>query len=109
MNSCIFKTKTARRNNGFIFYYSAPKMAWDWREYATAYGPFESEEEANEHLSTHHANPGGYNIIEVKNPEGMDDILKELIENARKEKEKKDKFSANFQMWIRYRHGWETW
>lgn len=37
----------------------APKIEWDWREHATCYGPFDSEEMANEHLRNNHANPGG--------------------------------------------------
>jgi len=42
--------------------WNAPKQAWDWRDFATAYGPFASEEEANEHLRENHANPGGAEI-----------------------------------------------
>lgn len=37
----------------------APKNAWDWREYATATGPFPTEEAAREYLCTHESNPGG--------------------------------------------------
>lgn len=36
---------------------------WDWREDATAYGPFGSEEEARQHLSDNHSNPGGSMLI----------------------------------------------
>ena len=39
-----------------------PVSAWDWREYATCYGPFEDQEEARQHLSDFHANPGGYSV-----------------------------------------------
>lgn len=39
--------------------WSCPVGAWDWREYARAYGPFTSEEKAFEHLRENHANPGG--------------------------------------------------
>ena len=39
---------------------SCPRDAWDWREYATAYGPFGSEDAALGHLSRNHANPGGF-------------------------------------------------
>lgn len=42
--------------------WSAPKQAWDWREFSTAYGPFGSEEEAYEHLRNSHANPGGHSV-----------------------------------------------
>lgn len=55
------------RDNGRWYYlledYSSPKMAWDWREYATCYGPFASEEAANKHLQDNHANPGGSSVI----------------------------------------------
>ncbi|HSR22743.1 MAG TPA: hypothetical protein VLW53_04280 [Candidatus Eisenbacteria bacterium] len=40
--------------------WDAPKGAFDWREYATAYGPFDTENEAAEHLDDNHANPGGW-------------------------------------------------
>jgi hypothetical protein len=38
--------------------WGSPKGGWDWREYATMYGPFPSEERADDHLRRHHANPG---------------------------------------------------
>jgi hypothetical protein len=39
---------------------SAPKSAWDWREFADAYGPFTSYPAAQKHLHQNHANPGGW-------------------------------------------------
>ncbi len=42
---------------------NAPKNAWDWREYATATGPFSTEQEAQDHLAKHESNPGGLSII----------------------------------------------
>ncbi len=39
-----------------------PRGAWDWREYATATGPFLTYEAAREHLSENHANPGGHSV-----------------------------------------------
>ena len=66
---------------------NAPKDAWDWREYADAYGPFATEEQANEHLFRNHANPGG-TITEML-PAGRteldlseDNTLRELIAAA---------------------------
>ena len=38
----------------------APQNAWDWREHAQAYGPFNTADAAVEHLRRNHANPGGY-------------------------------------------------
>ena len=69
--------------------YNAPKNAWDWREYATSYGPFVSEEAADEHLADNHANPGGSTTMRLE--EGVtelnlekDSVLKKLIESAPK-------------------------
>lgn len=62
--------------------WNAPKMAWDWREYATAYGPFASYEEADAHLTKNHPNPGGHMICDpVTEP---DRVLADLIKGARK-------------------------
>jgi len=40
--------------------WSCPVGAFDWREHATCYGPFHSEDDAIRHLSDNHANPGGW-------------------------------------------------
>jgi hypothetical protein len=68
--------------------YNAPKNAWDWREYAVAYGPFGTEDKAHDHLDNNHANPGGWNVKSL--PEGVseldiskDEILTRLIAEAR--------------------------
>lgn len=42
---------------------SSPKGAADWREHATAYGPFATEDAAFDHLAAWHANPGGSNTV----------------------------------------------
>lgn len=67
--------------------YDAPKNAWDWREYASAYGPFQSDEAAEKHLYDNHANPGGTSTSPL--PSGLDkldlskdDVLRRLIESA---------------------------
>jgi hypothetical protein len=61
----------------------APKMAWDWREYATAYGPFPSEDAANDHLARHHPNPGGYSVTQVADrTEPLDAVLTQCIAKA---------------------------
>jgi hypothetical protein len=44
---------------------SAPKNAWNWREYADCYGPFKSEDEAMKHLDDNHANPGSHSVVGV--------------------------------------------
>lgn len=48
--------------------WDCPVLARDWREYATCYGPFVSEDSAHEHLRKNHANPGGW--ISNRNKEG---------------------------------------
>lgn len=65
----------------------APKNSWDWREHASCYGPFESEEKADEHLRDNHANPGGCEVCEL--PPGIekldlskDEVLQRLINEA---------------------------
>jgi hypothetical protein len=62
--------------------WDAPKMAWDWYEYATAYGPFASQEKAREHLQRHHANPGGWGVCPFQEGFELKGTLKELIEKA---------------------------
>lgn len=68
--------------------YDAPKNAWDWRDHASAYGPFATEEAADQHLRDNHANPGGSWTRPL--PEGVDaldmskdETLAKLIQSAR--------------------------
>jgi hypothetical protein len=72
--------------------WDAPKNAWDWREYATAYGPFSSEEEADKHLSDNHANPGGSCTIPYTEGEtgAEDQVMLDLIANAKKPRKRLD-------------------
>lgn len=67
--------------------YNAPKNAFDWRDYAQAYGPFQTEELADDHLRKNHSNPGGSTTQKL--PEGVmeydfkdDDVLARLIADA---------------------------
>ena len=60
--------------------WNAPKSAWDWREFADAFGPFESQEAAIAHLDNF-ANPGGYSV--TSNVSLQDDqVLQGLVENT---------------------------
>lgn len=75
--------------------YNAPKNSWDWRDHATAYGPFDSFESAEQHLDDNHANPGGFSKIEL--PAGQDELdlskdetLKRLVEDAVKPQRRRD-------------------
>jgi len=59
----------------------APQNAWDWREHAQAYGPFESREVADRHLRDNHSNPGGCSIDDQ--PDMEDDMLIAKVGEAR--------------------------
>lgn len=61
--------------------YNAPKNAWDWREFACAYGPFNSKDEAYEHLRDHHANPGGSCTTPHEHYKS-DEVMEKLIADA---------------------------
>jgi hypothetical protein len=54
--------------------WDCPVGAWDWMEYATAYGPHATEDAALKHLSDNHANPGGHSTYDYdaagRTPEG---------------------------------------
>lgn len=63
--------------------WDCPVGAWDWREYATAYGPFTSEEEAQKHLRDNHANPGGYSTHPWSPDSRSDEVEEKLIADAR--------------------------
>lgn len=55
---------------GVVWYvlqdYDCPVGAWDWMEYASAYGPFTTQTLAEAHLDRNHANPGGWNETSYK-------------------------------------------
>lgn len=57
--------------------WTCPAGCMDWRDDATAYGPYDTEDIAHEHLSNHHSNPGGY--WTSKDP--SEDLLKTLAFN----------------------------
>ena len=61
---------------------NSPKGAWDWREYATAYGPFGDLKAAQRDLFDEHANPGGYWVDPYSPERKMDEVLEQLIKEA---------------------------
>ena len=61
---------------------SAPKNAWDWREFADAYGPFSTEDAAWKHLRDNHANPGGASIGAYEPGYQPDETMKKLMAEA---------------------------
>ena len=62
--------------------YGAPKNAWDWRDDAEAYGPFDTFEAAYEHLGNNHANPGGFSRIHYTEGRKSDETEQKLIDSA---------------------------
>lgn len=77
---------------------TAPKEAWDWREYADAFGPYPSMEKANEGLRDNHANPGGYSIKEYSPKLEKDEVLAGLITKATKRLRVDRPFTWNWAM-----------
>jgi hypothetical protein len=63
---------------------SAPKEAWDWREYADAYGPYSNEGEALRELRANHANPGGHWTLAYDPKREKDEVLAGLVARAKK-------------------------
>ena len=62
----------------------APKNSYDWRMHADATGPFESEEQAMQHLHLNHSNPGGYFSYPYDQwqQHGEDETYKGLLDGA---------------------------
>lgn len=59
------------------------KNAFDWREDASAYGPFTTYDEACKHLAAHHSNPGGHSMIEFADMQNeRDEVTEELVKGA---------------------------
>lgn len=65
--------------------WDCPVGAWDWREYANAYGPYPSENAAVEALFENEANPGGWSItnFELYLSNDPDEVESKLIAKAR--------------------------
>lgn len=61
---------------------SAPKNAWDWREYADGYGPFATFDAAHTHCRDNHANPGGYTQAPYQEGYEPDEVMRTLIAEA---------------------------
>jgi hypothetical protein len=62
--------------------WDCPVGAWDWREYATAYGPFASEDGPHEHLRRTQPNPGGHSIV-THDRYRADKVYEDLFADAR--------------------------
>ena len=71
--------------------WDCPASCWDWREYATAYGPFTTDEAALKHRRDKHANPGGWQTHE---PEELDEVEEKLVLDAKPPKPKKSAYGS---------------
>lgn len=71
--------------------WDSPAQAWDWREYATCYGPFDSNDDAYNHRRKNHANPGHWSIQDfTKGDTWFDSVYQRLIIEAESPKKKRD-------------------
>lgn len=81
---CMMVEKTPGEWFYILENYNAPKNSWNWIDHAEAYGPFASEDDAAQHLSDNHANPGGWSIMthdQFRESESMARVLKDAREN----------------------------
>jgi hypothetical protein len=62
--------------------YDAPKNSFDWREHASCFGPFRTEEAADAHLRDNHANPGGSCSCPYEDGYKMDEVMEKLVKSA---------------------------
>lgn len=60
-----------------------PVQAWDWREYASGYGPFPTEDDAIQHLNENHQNPGGWSSSPWVDGYTPDEVLTQRIAEAK--------------------------
>jgi len=81
---CMFLEKTEGEWYYILEQYGSPKGVWDWLDYADAYGPFSSEEMAQDHLHKNHANPGGWSIMRADHYSALSDSQKEKYEDLTK-------------------------
>lgn len=79
--NCLFREHAPSKWYYIIEDWNAPKMAWDWRAFATAYGPFKTREAADDHLDRNHANPGGSNTSRFADTP-TDPVLDTLLASA---------------------------
>jgi hypothetical protein len=79
---CVFYEIEAKGEHFYILQnWDCPKGAYNWMEYAKAYGPFKSFDAADQHLSDNHANPGGF--WRRKYTEGSSETVDRLLAEAR--------------------------
>jgi hypothetical protein len=85
-----------------VWYYalqdgSCPHDYNDWRDFATAYGPFSSQDEANQHLRDNHCNPGGSYSTDFSDMSRMKDkkVYEVLVKECAEREERRKKEARN--------------
>lgn len=89
-----------------------PVDAWDWREYATCYGPFKDFDAARKHLCDTKPNPGGYSRLQGNTDDGL---LIQLAEDCETPAcrfcghDADDRPAGSFDIMEFRQHGWTTY
>jgi len=78
---CLFLERSQGRWFYILEHWDAPKHAFDWLDYATAYGPFTSKELAQEDLDNNHPNPGGWSVIDASHFDTLTKSMQEKLED----------------------------
>jgi hypothetical protein len=85
--------------------WDCPRGAFDWREWATSYGFFLSEEEAEEFLRQHFANPGGHVILTHEDVQQWSDpAWSTLARTAERNRGEVERTSLGGGVWLRLGH-----
>jgi hypothetical protein len=78
---CLFLGRSKEEWYYVLENWDAPKNAFDWLDYATAYGPFKNEDKAREDLNYNHPNPGGSSCIDPDHYSKLSDSQREKYED----------------------------
>jgi hypothetical protein len=72
--------------------------AFDWREEASAYGPFPTYDAACDHLAANHQNPGGHTMMEHADFE-QDQVTERLVQEAAQNMKMFERPSYSYRGW----------
>ncbi|MHB8618424.1 MAG: hypothetical protein ACYDAG_02455 [Chloroflexota bacterium] len=95
---CVFIEVKPKRWYYILEDYGAPKNAWDWREHATATGPFSSLKAAETYLRDHESNPGGYGVSPYDPECKRDEVITGLVAHARNPHERERAWGPFWQI-----------
>lgn len=60
----------------------APSGSWDWREHSSAFGPFDTRDEAFEHRADNHSNVAGSEVVNYSPELLVPDVVAQRIAEA---------------------------